>query len=675
MIHKHAFLIPIFMGAILLSSVCAQIPKTDLDQIGQELQMTEYAQDPEASAVILTDYGEADIVVNSSTINLIYKRYRRVKIFKESAFDLSEHEIWVRDGKVSNVKGSTYFLDGEKTKSIKLEKKEILTEKMNDGYRSIKFNLPQVKEGAVLEFSYTITYETFSHIRPWYFQSSYPVAHSEYKTRIPEWFSFVPLFRGNLQLTDKQVSSYNKSVNFTSSTRSSASFGGPVTTNYRNQTVQFRGMESVYVLDSVPAFVKEPFMTTVDDHLSSIEFQLQSVRWPNRAPQAVMSTWPELAKEYMEFETFGDRIKQTKMKKLVKGFPLNDKNQNEQVAWIYDFVRSSMSWNGEYSDLAKNPLHVAYEQKTGTSGEINLLLLVLLREAGIPAYPVILSTRSNGKVQRVYPLASQFNHVIVLAGMSEGEILLDAISDHTSLGMLPRADLNGLGFLVDEQQSDWIAIQPMFKQDMHKMVQAKLEASGSLTGKITHVCRGYEAANARARMVDMGKDTEAYAQKHILKGWTDVDMGETHLKGFEAHNSSMEVSAEFEGSDYINMVGDFIYIQPMLNEATSENPFKLEQRTYPIDFAHPIQENFMFNLSIPEGYTVDEIPKGARVSLPEGGGTFQYQIQSIGQIMQVMSQITINQTEFRPEEYGNVKAFFDLIVKKHAEQIVLKKSE
>ncbi|MEM7372983.1 MAG: transglutaminase domain-containing protein [Bacteroidota bacterium] len=675
MIHKSAFLFPIFLGAILLSVVHAQLPKTDLSLIKQELQMTEYAQDPEAGAVILNDYGEADINVNSNSINLIYKRYRRVKIFKESALDLSEHEIWVHSGKITNIKGTTYYLDGDKPKSIKLEKKEILTEKMNDGYKSTKFNLPQAKEGSVIEFSYTITYDNFSHIRPWYFQTSYPVAHSEYKTRIPEWFSFVPLFKGNLQLTDKQNIPFNSSVNFSTSTRSSSTFGGPVTTNVRNETVRFKGVESIYVLDHVPAFVEEPYMTTIYDHLSSIEFQLQYVRWPNRPVQTVMSTWEELAKEYMEFESFGERIKQTRLKKVVKGFPLADKSQNEKVAWIYDFVRSSTNWDGTYSDLAKTPLHTVFQQKSGNSGEINLLLLVLLREAGIPAYPVILSTRNNGKIQRIYPLASQFNHVVVLAGLSEGEILLDAISDFTSLGMLPKADLNGAGFLVDEKQADWINIQPMFQQDMNKMLQLKLDPSGTISGSVKHICKGYEAANARKRVVDLEKDEEEYVQKYMLKGWTDVELGETSLKALEDRNAPLEVNAEFDGSDYINIVGEFIYIQPMLNEATEENPFKLEERTYPIDFGYPLRENFMCNLTIPEGYTVDEIPKATRVSLPEGGGSFLYQVQAIGQIVQVMSQISIKQTEFQPDEYGNVKAFFDHIVKKQAEQIVLKKSE
>lgn len=657
-------------------SLAAQAPKTNLKEIAEQLQMTEYAADTAAAAVILSDYGEAYIEELSGELSLKYTRYRRVKILNESAFDLSEVEIPYHKGsghKVSNIKGITFYLDGNKAKEIKLSKKEIIKEELSDGWEEMKFTLPQVKEGTVFEYSYQIIYEHFSSIRPWYFQKYYPVAHSEYRTRIPDWFSFLPLFKGGMPLTHKESSSYARSV--THRVRSEFLPTESGRTVAHNQTTQYSGEETVYIMDNVPAFVEEPFMTTADDHLASLQFQLQSIQYPGQPIRPILGSWESMAKELMEISTFGDRLNDGRIKKLVRDLPLAGKPQDEQVESIYEYVRSTMNWDGDYDLGADDPLHTAFDQKEGSSAEINLILLTMLREAGIKAYPVIVSTRGHGKVQQIYPLINQFNHVIVLAAMTEGEILLDASSDYTSFGMLPKSALNGQGFLVDEQQTDWVNLAPRHKDDVTIMANLKLAPDGEYSGKFSKSYKGYNGASARSRMTKVEKDEMEYAKAYIMDDWSEAEIEKVEVKHLGERNRAMDVTCEFVASDYINVVGDFIYVQPMLSVAQSENPFKLKERSYPVDFAAPIHEQYILNLVLPEGYVVDEMPEATRIALPNKGGSFSYQVQAMGPIIQLVSDLSITQRVFSVEEYGNIKAFFDYVVAKHAEQIVLKKSE
>ena len=83
-------------------------------------------------------------------------------------------------------------------------------------------------------------------------------------------------------------------------------------------------------------------------------------------------------------------------------------------------------WDGSYSFLAEERLDEMLEKGKGSSGDINLLLIALLNKVGVQAHPVLLSTRSHGKMQDVYPLVSQFNHVIALAAIDSLWIPLDA---------------------------------------------------------------------------------------------------------------------------------------------------------------------------------------------------------------------------------------------------------
>lgn len=676
---KHLFpgtTIFLFLFLCSFFSLYSQIPKTNLKEVAEQLQMTEYAADTAAAAVILSDYGEAYIEELSGELSLKYTRYRRVKILNESAFELTEVEIpYHRSSgqKVSGIKGITFYLDGNKAKEIKLSKKEIIKEELSDGWEEMKFTMPQVKEGTVFEYSYQVVYEQFSSIRPWYFQKYYPVAHSEYRTRIPDWFSFLPLFKGGMPLTHKESSSYARSV--THRVRSEFLPTESGRTVAHNQTTQHSGEETVYIMDKVPAFVKEPFMTTADDHLASLQFQLQSVQYPGQPVQPILGSWENMAKELMDISTFGDRLNDGKIKKLVRDLPLAGKSQDEQVELIYEYVRSTMNWDGDFDLGASDPLHTAFDQKEGSSAEINLILLTMLKEAKIKAYPVIVSTRGHGKVQRIYPLVNQFNHVIVLAGVTEGEILLDATSDYTSFGMLPTQVLNGQGFLVDEQQADWVNLAPRHKDDVTIMANLKLNPDGAYSGKFSKSYKGYNGASARYRMTQVEKDEMEYAKTYLMDDWTEAEIEKVEVKNFEERNSPMQVSCEFIASDYINVVGDFIYVQPMLSVAQTENPFTLKERSYPVDFAAPIHEQYILNLVVPEGYVADELPEATRIALPNKGGSFSYQAQAMGPIIQLVSDLSITQRVFTVEEYGNIKAFFDYVVAKHAEQIVLKKSE
>lgn len=137
----------------------------------------------------------------------------------------------------------------------------------------------------------------------------------------------------------------------------------------------------------------------------------------------------------------------------------------------------------------------------------------------------------------------------------------------------------------------------------------------------------------------------------------------------------MVTSCKLETSDYVNVSGDYIYVQPMLNQAVKENPFKLEKRSYPVDFAYPRQYRYSLSLQIPDGYVIEEMPKTAKISLPNKDGEFLFHFAAMGGMLQMMSEIKINRTVFDSQTYPYIKEFYDMIVAKHAEQIVLKKQE
>lgn len=119
--------------------------------------------------------------------------------------------------------------------------------------------------------------------------------------------------------------------------------------------------------------------------------------------------------------------------------------------------------------------------------------------------------------------------------------------------------------------------------------------------------------------------------------------------------------------------GDFIYLTPAMFTAFEENPFKLETRTCPVDIPYPMSERIILNLTVPAGYVIEDMHEPVRMSLPDNGASFQFQLSQKGTQFQMISTLKINKLRYEPEEYAGLRNFFSLIAEKFGEQLVLKK--
>jgi hypothetical protein len=97
---------------------------------------------------------------------------------------------------ISLLKGYSYHLDNGKIQKVKLSKQSIFEEKTSDEWTTIKFTMPDVKEGSVIEYQYRIVSDRLSWLRTWEFQKSIPVKWSEYLVEIPEYFNYLKISTG-----------------------------------------------------------------------------------------------------------------------------------------------------------------------------------------------------------------------------------------------------------------------------------------------------------------------------------------------------------------------------------------------------------------------------------------------------------------------------------------------
>ncbi|MBT1706926.1 transglutaminase-like domain-containing protein [Fulvivirgaceae bacterium PWU5] len=635
----------------LLAPLCAVAQKSPV-KFGEipmdDMTMKTYTKDSSASAVILSDYGEAYITFTAVDANLSFERHVRIKILKKDGFDLADVEIplyheGTDEERVSKLKATTYNLENGKIVETDLSKDGIFKEKFNRNINLQKFTFPNVKEGSVLEYSYTLVSEFITNFPDWQFQYDVPVRRSEYWALFPEYFTFQKYMQGYIAPTVYEVKSKNNT--------------------------DFRIDAHHWVTENVPAFKEEPFMTCKSDYVSKINLALSHITIPGQPIKEIMGTWQKLNTTLLESDGFGKTIAGSGfLKKKAEELTVGMTDPQQKVAAIFSYVQKSLEWNGT-KDMYADNLKTVFENKKGTAADINLALASMLEKLDIPVDMVLLSTRDHGFVREQYPMASQFNYAVCSVTLGDKALLLDATDRFLPMGILPERCLNGQGLVISKTKHGWILIQPKAKARTVVNTELVLNPTGELKGKVKYTHEGYAAREFR--------------QAYFAKGEQEYVKGFLADKTWEVESSEFQNQAEVSQSvnqlhalninEHATVAGNMIYMNPFVVGQTKENIFKLEAREYPVDFGKPMEKTYLCRITLPDGYAVEELPKPRVIMLPNNAGKYTYSATQSGNQLNIVSMLQINKSLFVMDEYPHLREFYNQLVAKQAEQIVLKK--
>ena len=241
----------------------------------------------------------------------------------------------------------------------KLEKSAIYQKSLTKKLSEVAFTLPDVKVGSVIEYKYSDSKESIASLDDWYFQDDIPTRLSVYKILVPSIFKFV-----------NQVMAYQKVEQLKSVRHESIPTSGGIIT--------YDSEEKTYIVRNVPALRDEPYMGAAKDYLQRVVFQLSQIVYGNGQVDEIMSTWPKLTEELLAMEDFGLQLK----KNIPRTKGLDDslklvKNDYEKMVLVHDYVRRNMNWNGAESIYSWDGIKSAWDKKSGSNGEINLILINL----------------------------------------------------------------------------------------------------------------------------------------------------------------------------------------------------------------------------------------------------------------------------------------------------------
>lgn len=621
-------------------------------QISQDdLKMKVYPADSSAEAVVLSDVGSAVITMNDTRgYYVYYERHVRIKILKKSAFDRATitvpfHRVRVdfREN-VSDIEGITYNqLPNGSTTTDRLTKDAIFEERRTESYYVKRFTLPNVREGSIIEFKYNISSDYVFELREWDFQHDIPVRWSQYNLTLIPGFEYRILFQGYEALAVDKSRRIGNEVHYQ------------------------------WAMTNLSALREEDFMATPDNYRAKVWFELIRTSLPNQVgPRNFAKKWEDLDRFLLAESQFGGAVNRAGfLKEIAVSLQKQSADTLQQITSAYNFVRRSMTWNRQRGIFTNNSLKTAFDAKTGNTADLNLMLVGLLREMGLEAHPVILSTKQNGLLSKDYPLLSRFDYVVATVPWQGKDLLLDVCEPGLKAGVLPVRCLNGEGRLVHMRHPRWIPLIAAEKRREAGQFLLTMNKDAQLDGTVSITLAGYAAADSRQniREVSVEKFRQTFKSRNPDWQWSELE-----IQNADSSDLPITIKGSVTVSEAVSRIDNRLFLRPLPISDLMQNPFKAAERRFPVDMGVPIEKSFVATYTLPEGYTVEEVPKNVALTLPGSAGRFTFITQMNGGNLQVVSRLSFNKAVFNPDEYGSLREFYNQIIAKHAEQVVLKKS-
>ncbi len=627
--------------------------------------------DTGTSAVIVAEVGNSSFEGNSKGwFTLVFKKQVRIKILNKNGFDAATESILLYskgqdEERLENIKGSTYNLVDGKVVETRLENSSVFKDKVSQNHVRRKFTLPAVKEGSIIEYSYTINSDFLFNLQPWEFQGEYPRLWSEYQVLIPEFFNYVYLSQGYLPFAISKESMEFRSFSVSTSASSAAD-------HTEHYSVSGNVVNKRWVMKDVPALKEESYTSTLTNHIAKIDFQLSQIRLPNSPVEDIMGNWFTVSEKYLKRDDFGFALDKNNnwLDDDLKSIDGSAKSDLDKAKRVYAYVRDNFTCTATSGLFLDNTLKTIFKNRNGNVADINLLLVAMLRHENIKADPVILSTRAHGFAHEMYPLMDRFNYVIARVVVDDKVYYLDGSQSELGFAKLPLKCYNGVARVINPEPLPVYFFTDSLEERKVTSVFIVNNDKGQMEGSYQSLLGNAESVDVRETIKEKGK--EAFAKKIKTSFGSDFNVQEIGVDSLKELDEPVQVHYNFTLE---NMNDDIVYFNPIMSEGYKQNLFKSAERFYPVEMPFTMNETFVFNMEIPKGYVVDELPKSAKVSFNESEGMFEYVIAKSENTIQLRSRVILKKANFSPEEYNSLRDFFGYVVKKHSEQIVFKKKK
>ncbi|MEQ9230160.1 MAG: hypothetical protein RIF46_05715, partial [Cyclobacteriaceae bacterium] len=544
--------------------------------------------------------------------------------------------------KAEDIKAMSYNIDDGYLQKDFLSPLDIFPEVLSKNVRRKTFAIPKARVGSIIEYQYTIITPFLFMLPDWEFQSDIPTIWSMYRVKMIPWYSYVYIGQG--------MEEYDHLEKYQEKYRT-VSDGLGYGTHDLVSNIYELGMRNV------PAFESEEFITSKDDFLMKVDFQLAHVSHPSGGITDVITTYPKMIQDLVKYDDYGKYISKSERaaKDVIESLSLDNLEEIEKIEAIVNAVKATTIYNGVPRLFStKSPKDLLVD-KRGNSAEINLFLVGALRSAGFTADPVLLSTRDHGKINGEYPFLSYFNYSVVLVTWGGNRIIVDATSDYLPFNRIPPECFNGSGLVVNNKENEvlWVDLNSVSQSTESISLNHSLnEDTGLLEGFCVMQSTGYEGFKRRRNFADKNEKIEEFYSKHF----SQVD----NIKTNNFDNPSLAYTVAAQGSSEVERIADNFFLQPLSNFPMQENLLKATIRNYPVDMIYPYSHVFDSRITIPKGYVINDFPKP--LSVDDELMTVRYKCYFENDVLLTLAEVDFKKAVYLPSEYSIIREYINNMV-------------
>jgi hypothetical protein len=602
----------------------------------QDIGLNSYDRDSTANALVIYEMGNS--YVDRYSYRLTTEIKRKIKILNRNGFEKGSVSIFIYNrGKenreeVDKINATVYNIENGKVVKTILENSAIFKEDYNENYTLVKFALPNIKVGSVITYSYTVASPFMFKYRSWYFQDDIPKLHSEYNASIPGNWEYNIKLVGGQKLTTNYSSVKKNCLQISSGANSSCGI-------YK------------YVMKDIPAFIEEEYMTTRLNYLSRIEYELKVFRSFNGSVDNITKDWKSIDNDLKRDTDLGKQLRRNSIvKKLLNDTITSENDKLTKAKKILEFVQNEYTWNKEFNVLENVSIKDLINKKSGNVGEINALLYNLLVTNNIEATPILLSTRNNGFITQVFPVISDFNYLIIKVNINGEVYLLDATDEYLTFGQIPFRCLNSHGRLIDlDKESEWYPISVNDYSVKQYRYNLDFDENQILKGDVNYLSKGYHSLNDRERYFT---NSETFINDYI-NNYNSVEFSDFEI--ISTQKTSDDFNFKFSIKSSPDLLGNTVYVNPFLIKFFDNNPFQLQERSYPIDFGFKDSYTYAIKINIDDSFDIKSLPESINLGLPNNKGSFLFSAKQEENSVIIYFKLAFKEAIYDPAYYDGLK--------------------
>src|SRR5690554_554155 len=643
---------------LIVGSIYSQSERQDVfgHPTAQEFALEKYDDEPNAAGIILYESGYyyAIPVVKRTSTRLVKEVHRKIKVIDAKKFDYATIDIpfWQGNYLSEEIKDYKAVTHNGEVQSYVLDNSFYKTQRSGVG-NVLRFTFPNVQDGSILEYKFTLISPFFYNLSGWEFQNELPTIYSAFKTDLPANYRYNRILYGP------------KKMDYERATVKKNGFRLPSNSGYVDTEL------ALYIMRDIPSFIQENYTLSKKNYISRIVYEPLAFKAYYGFDQVFTRNWKDVDRRFENDEDFGAQLtKKGYFKRKLPNEILKIKDDLERAKAGYGFIQDRYNWNGRYFNY-EIKVKDAFDEKLGSVSAINLSLINALDAAKIDAKAMLLSTRNNELPTELYPVLSNFNYVIAVLSINGKNIFLDATDKQAPFGVIPFRALNVQGRVMDfKKGSYWLPIEP-FKQNIHYAnAQISANPNGDFTGKVSQLSSGYIGLTKRTAIAENTIDNYTKTQKKDKGGIEIDDYVVEDLKEIEK-----PIEEQYTISIEPEKAGDKVILYPFFNKTyLNENPFIQETRHYPIDFGYPLTNTYLVSIDVGNVYEIDQLPKSRSIKLPHDDGECSVTYISEGSKVNIRFNLKLNTFHYQPDAYPSLKEFFGtMITMLQEEPITLKK--